>query len=100
MAHDTLAERHGGFGPGAGSATLQNTMLIELLRILEQALEKFAKPQPLYAWIKKLINRAAMRTVYGPENPFTDPSKEEVRIKMIAIAHPSKVPVSRMIDTY
>jgi hypothetical protein len=76
LAVDTLNSYHRAFGSGAGSENLQIAMLDELMSILDGAEANFQKPQPLYAWIKSTITRAAMKAVYGPRHPFMDPEIE------------------------
>jgi hypothetical protein len=76
LAVDTLNSYHRAFGSGAGSENLQIAMLDELMTILNGAEANFEKPQPLYAWIKSTITRAAMKAVYGPRHPFVDPEIE------------------------
>lgn len=76
LSVDILNSYHRAFGSGPGSADLQVATLDELMSILDAAEFNFEKPQPLYAWVKNTITRAAIRAVYGPRHPFMDPEIE------------------------
>ncbi|KAI1174324.1 cytochrome P450 [Nemania sp. FL0916] len=74
LSMESYAAMRAALKPGADLDNMNRTMIHEISESLDQLLTDDSRRTNLYDWLRTTITTATTRSVYGPMNPYEDPS--------------------------
>ena len=74
--HDAITGVHKSLAPGEGLDLMNRTMIENVTNTMNQLTSPMPKIH-LHSWLRHELAYATTEAVYGPENPFRDPTVEQ-----------------------